>query len=663
METISKRPPLISWVLFFICISFPYLLLASSLGFYFDDWNYIGTLWGFHSSKPLHDLCSFDRPYLYYIYNTLGRIIGKTPLAWHLLIYGSLLVAGYLIYRTIRSLKYFDAGVSLAIAGIIILYPCNLMYYSAVTYSFPFTFPLIFFIASLWLTIGTYKNKSVQIAAFILSAALTFLHEIQTEYLVGLELSRLFIIYAFLMMKEGPTNALFDFNTLKKSFFRNLTNYGVTFMYIIWRFFIFHTERKETNQDTIMKDILGHPVKALTERTPKMISDLFTGFLGSFFNVFSGASFLLRSKAGFFTILILSICIILIVVFRKSFLRSTGDEKFRFGTRQFHAMIIGVFILVSMIALLPVWFIDKHIDLNGANSRFGFPMAIPGGFVLAFVLLILFPNNSLKHTLWIYLALCSAFFYRTFLDEARIWKNQRMFYSQILWRYPKLPEGTAFITNKVSETSHSHIEAPLNFMYGYSQNPNKMNFWIYEMGNKNFCQDSITQKGYFSSNLYSQKFLSVKEKEIALTYEEGKCLKFGTNNGPFQNGVTDDLKSFIQGANLNGPELPDTTGNPGKWPKEIMGKPVSTNCYCYYFQKASYYNSLKNYEATAKLFDELTRKKQKFELPNALPEWIPFVKALLITRGLDNTLLQFKNLLSPYQLNTISNTRELIVAK
>jgi len=665
MDIISKRQGIVSWIIFIACISFPYLLLAPKLGFYVDDWERVGAIFGFSSSKAIHDLCSFDRPNLFYIYNTLGRLIGASPLAWHVFLYFSLLVAGYLIYRIIKFTKYFDSSTSLAIAGIIILYPCNIMYYAAVTYSFLFVFPLILFSASLLLTIANYKNKQIQIAALVLSGILTFLHEIQIEYLVGLELARFILVYALFKIRDKDDKQFVNIKSLKKSLYLNITNYLATVIYLIWRFFIFHTTRKEINQNQIIKDIISHPVKAVIERFPKMISDLFDGLFGSYFNVFSEDFFLVRYKPGFMSLCFLLVCIILIIIMQRKSKETNSETNPPSTNKKFYFYITGLFLLAAIISLLPSWFIDKHITLNNANSRFGSSLVIPGTLIFVFLLSILFKRSVLKYSLWIYLSLCSAFFYRTFLIKATNWENQKLFYSQILWRFPNLPVGTSFIANTPGEQSPvlERVEsAPINFIYGHSDNPKKMNYWIYDWGSIYHKTDSLAIKGYFTSDVYNQKFKATKEKEIPITYEVDKCLKFGNNNGPFKNGLTSDFKSLLM-SNLLMSNIGDKTGNAGKWPTAIMGKQMSSNCYCYYFQRAEFFNSSKNYKATDSLFNKLLSKKDKIELPKDLLEWMPFIKSSLIIKGLDNTLILFKGILLNDDLQTINNMKDLIITK
>jgi len=662
MNTKTNKPLLISWIIFFGSIAFPYLLLAPKLGFYEDDWNYIGAIWGFNSSKPLRYLCAFDRPNLFYIYNFLAKHIGSSPIAWHLVLFTSLVILGLLSYRLIKKINYFNPNIALALAGIITLYPCNIMYYSAVTYSLPFTFPFIYFLASLLLTIGNYKNRSIQIIALIISGCLTLLHEIQIEYLLGLEIARILIVYTLLCLKNRVTFSRFDKKILRNSFLINIPNYLATFLYLVWRFLIFHTHRKETNQDQIIKDIITHPLKSIGERVPKMVSDIFNGLFGSYFNVFSEDLFSIRYLPGFQSLLFISLVMILLFIFRKKITKDTLEYKLDYSQKSIHFHLASIFIIISMISLLPSWFIDKHIFQNSGNSRFGFQLALPGAFVFVFLLAKLLKERVLLYSLWIYLALCSCFFYRTFLLQGANWNYQKIFYSQILWRYPKLPVGTSFVCNTETEQSplREHVESPaVNFIYGYSSNPAKMNYWLYEWGSTYYKADSMAIKGHFSTDIYSQKFVAEREYQIPISYEVGKCLSFGKHNGIFQNGITPDFESFLVSNTL--PEkIADTGGNIGKWPSKIMGSPVSQKCFCYYFQKAEYYNDLKKFSITDSLFNDLMTQKS-IKIPYNLAELMPFVKAAGIIKGKEYMLKRFNNLISFDEIQSLKSNFDLII--
>jgi hypothetical protein len=348
------------------------------------------------------------------------------------------------------------------------------------------------------------------------------------------------------------------------------------------------------------------------------------------------------------------------VIFRKKYINSDPESRFNLGSRRFHLYIAGVFGLAVMSCLLPPWFVDKHILLDSPMTRFGLPLAIPATFVLVFLLSTIIKRNAIKYVLLVYLAFCSTYIYRYFLTMEKNWKSQKYFYSQIMWRYPKLPVGISFLANyKYDPNVYDGKDIPylspvINFIYGHSNSPVHVNYMAYLVGNTDYTKnDSAIMKVHFDFQ---------KNKQIPLSYEEGTCIKFGRNNGPFLNGIDPEFKNYLL-ATAFAPDSIGKTGQVSKWPSAILGKEVSKNCYCYYFQKAEYYNSLKMYKTTDSLFTDLKSKNKKIDLPKNLIEWIPFIKALLNTKGANETVSEFRNILSPVDLLAIDNTKELIIEK
>jgi len=426
----------------------------------------------------------------------------------------------------------------------------------------------------------------------------------------------------------------------------NITNYAATLSFVIWRLFIYHSIRKETNETSMMHDILYHPIKAMFHRGPKMVSDIFDGLFGSYFNVFHEDLFLFRYKPGFLSIIFILVCSILVIFEKRKSLNSNLESRYFLASKRFLLYMAGFFLLISIISLAPIWFTDKHIKLSDGNSRYGFALIIPGTLFLVFLLSIVVKKNALKYTLWIYLAFCSAYFYRTFLNRSENWEKTRIFYSQIVWRYPKLPTSTLFIfdrMNHISETNSSHF---INFAYGYSNSPSNMNYEISEYGYRGRKEDSAVWGRHFNVH---------EDREIPIAYGSNKCVKFGNQqeDKPFLIDISPTYNSFL--LNKQPSTIFGNSGNPAKWPSAIMGKEVSKECYCYYYQKADYYNGLKNYKATDSLFKVLISKRNKIELPKNLSDLMPFVKSSLITKGLDQTVFIFKDFLSQVDIITIHN--------
>jgi len=643
MDLYSKRPGLVSWIVFIICISFPYLFLVNKMGIYGDDWNYLGTMFGFNYSKPFHDLCNIDRPNLFYIYNSIGKLLGKSPWHWHLFVYLSLLTLGYITYKLIREIRYFDANISLAIAGIFVLYPCNIMYYSAVTYGLSFIVQNIFFVLSLYLSIRSYKNKNVQLVCLITSGILTLIHEIQLEYFVGLELARILIVYLFLKLRGNTEKPVINYGLFRKAITVSIPNYISTFVFLIWRIFIFHSVRPETDQGKIIKLIISHPLSVFKERLPKAINDLFLGLFGTYFNVFSEELFLTRYKAGFLSMIFILLCVaVLFWGFRKD-RNAISEDPIPNGKTRFYLWIILGFVIVAVFSMLPMWFVDKHIRLNDAMSRMGAAIAFPGVFIFLFLISLFIKRNLFKHALWIYLVFCSAFLFRTYLTRGEAsWKNIKVYFNQFVWRYPQLPVGTSFMIDgkKIPDANSSPF---INFTYGYSKSPGEMNFMFYIWDYKWPKEDSAAIGLHFNVD---------EAKQIPVSYQPGACIKFGNKNEIFQSGVSEGFKSHLVNRNY----APDTIGNYGnraKWPSSFLGAEVSKECFCYYFQRAEYFNSLKNYTASVELFNQLISKNKNIELPVALTEWMPFVKSLIIVCGADQTVEKFQGILSPADLMNV----------
>jgi hypothetical protein len=642
MNTITKRPSNVYWLIFILCIAFPYLLLATRLGYYQDDLGYLGPIWAFDANY-LKVYTSFDRPNLYYAYHFFGHILGKSSLGWHLFVFAEISVIAYLFYRLIKKTNYFEPSTALAIGGIMALYPCCMMYFSAVTFSLGHLLPLILYLCSLLLSIGFYKNRTVQIAALLFSGVLTFLQGIQIEYYYGLEIIRFLIIFVLLKMKEEPELPFFNWALLKKSIFISIPNYVALGTVLFWRFFIYKAFRHETDQHKIMQDLASHPIKAFIERVPKAISDIFTGLAGDFFNVFSPSLFYFRYSAGLFSLAFITICILIYIygTRKKNEPENTEDDNNRLGSiSKTRIYLILALLVIAIFSMLPYWFIDKHIELDNEKSRNGLGLMLPGTLFFVLVLSLAFRKRYLKNILWVFLICCSAYLFRIFLNQTKYWTSEKMFYSQIMWRYPKLPVGTFFVVDgeKTNRPTHEYsMSAPLNFMYGYSKDRKDMNYMMYEANGIYYYEDSLMLKGSFRQEIQGTFFNAKKENGIPVKYKDGTCMKFGKH--------LDMLKTARNTA--------DTSGNKANWPV-FLGGNLPEKCFCHFYQQADYLNSIKDYAGTTKLFDKLMKVRKAFELPTDYAEWEPFIKALTITKGAEATSALFKGIMSDNDVVRIS---------
>jgi hypothetical protein len=270
-----------------------YLPLANRLGYYRDDW---GDIWG-GMQRGLAQLVRFylvDRPFKgYFVAATFAVIGGSPPLVWHIYACFLRFAGGVLVLWILRLLWPKQRLAGVLAAGIFIVYPGFLSQPLAVIYQLNLL-ALDLGLLSLGLTVaimqvnGRFK-KVVLTVLGVLSALLCY---IMFEYMIGLELARLFILIFISWNQPGVSTRWARIWRVGKLWLPYLA--GVA-PFLIWRVFFFSGVRQATDLGAItgmyVSDPLGMALRLILETPKDWIATIFLAWGVPIYNLTEKAAY------------------------------------------------------------------------------------------------------------------------------------------------------------------------------------------------------------------------------------------------------------------------------------------------------------------------------------------------------------------------------------
>ncbi|HVM71566.1 MAG TPA: hypothetical protein VMT91_07380, partial [Anaerolineales bacterium] len=235
-----------------------YGLLIRWLGFYWDDWYYV---WISHSlgGQGLLTAQAMDRPASGYIFMLVFKLLGYSPLAWHIFNIFVRWLCSLAAWWTLKGLWPKQRWENITVSILFTVYPGYTQQPIPIPYSY-----IIILLFLTWLSFGSMLQANRVSRHFCLFTILAlFCQSIELvciEYYIGLELLR--PLFIWFTIKEEDKRKRFSY-TLK----RWMPYLAVMGIYLIWRLFFFNSIRSATNQGAILKQILASPILELGKRS------------------------------------------------------------------------------------------------------------------------------------------------------------------------------------------------------------------------------------------------------------------------------------------------------------------------------------------------------------------------------------------------------------
>ncbi|HSN93691.1 MAG TPA: hypothetical protein VLR89_01365, partial [Anaerolineaceae bacterium] len=318
-------------------------------------------------------------------------------------------------------------------------------------------------------------------------------------------------------------------------------------------------------------------------------------------------------------------------------------------------IFLGLFLILAGMA--PFIAAGFKITLEFPNNRFMLPLSI--GASIFSVSLIDWSLRTEKQKVFLVSILACLSIGSNFLvakEYADAWQAQTDFFSQLVWRAPQLKPNTALLTTVFPFDryfSGLSLTAPLNAIYAPNHQGNPLPYYIIQT-----ASDERTPNMDFSSNKTleasgrSLTFKGNTSDTLALYMPIRGCLQVLTPNlnpAAFVNDrYAENWAEIIPLSNLSRIEATPTEA--AQLPAKYFGE-VSTETWCYYFQKAEMANQQGNWAETSRLWQEVESKGLK---PDAPADYLPFIKAILMA-GNPTAALEMSTSLSDLDSFTRTN--------
>ncbi len=615
-----------------------YGLLINWLGFYWDDWpmNWIGTVLG---PDALTRYFSTNRPYLGVIINFLLKLLGPTPLPWHICALICHWFAALMLWLLLRQVLP-HAGAADWTALLFMVYPGPVQHFIALVFS---PFYLIFGILILSLACSVYAEKYPAWHRWITAAGLllSFLNLLTLDYFFMLELLRPLVIWAAISGSTGTAEKLKE--TLKKW----LPYLALFVAMVIWRFFIFDYQTQ--NYDLQLLDGLKtNPLQSVGGLLTVVITDLYTASIGAWVEVFRlGVPAVVGKKLFLTTVLVIAAVIIIWAIYYLIVRRPDAVKNQPAGNKhhQDYLLWAAVGLIGMLLAGLPFWATGLPINLGFPNSRTLLPFTL-GGSLLFGSLLAAFPIPwRYKFILpAVLIGFAAGWQFRTADSFRRDWNLQASFFWQLSWRVPALEPQTALLSNEMpfKYPTDNSLSAPLNWLYNNADPTEGMSYILYYPTLRLGSGLPELEEGLpISQDYLATRFTGSTSQMVSLFFSPPGCLHVLDPELSQENIMVPELLRSAAKVSSLDVVLMERNGFTVD-PSKLFGVEPQHG-WCYYYQKAELARQFGDWEQVVMLAETAFSLDDH---PNDPAERLPFIEGYAHTARWEDAVLQTQETLA-----------------
>ena len=599
----------------------------SRMGVYHDDWKIFSPL---ITSDSMPEVFMSDRPGLGFVYQFLLQLLGYSPSNWQVY---------YFVLRFVCSLLFFLLNLQLfpgkrilstIAASLFFIFPGFYEHSNAITFSNQFL-TLFLGLVSINLTVLAFrserKNRIVLFSSLAVITELGYLF--LYEYFIGLEALRLILVF-FLVNQKYVGDGFWK--KAGRAVVVFLPYLAGMFIFLVWRFGIFHATRSTVDPAVIIASITGNPISF----TFKISIQLLTNVISAILSVWSepiklsvqglsNDSLAVSVGLGVFAS---AISFLGIWVFYRYQEQDT--------TKRYPYYIVGIAAVISCI--LPIIISGRSIIFSSGFDRYTIPALI--GSILIIAGLIQSAGTYGYKILFPLLVFIGVFVQANFAMKAiDYWQAHRDFWWQLSWRAPDLKDSTILIPVTTGDSGFWdiwEIFVPANLIYRgetqsleiFSEILNTNNYR--EIASKQ-SKEVLHRSIYFNVDFHNALVMSMPIRNTCLHVWDAQQYEKSPGTQIIHSlAVTSSNISQI-----------DPNNQAAKPPREIFGvEPDHT--WCYYFEKASLARQQKNWSEVVRLAEESAKNGY---FPVDRTEWLPFLEGYLNladTAGADWVLSEIK---------------------
>lgn len=603
-------------LLLILLAALSYLVFVRDVGYLKDDWY---LMYGAYSqgAEFFKEIFRIDRPARAYVMMAAYALFGPNPFSYHLSAYLWRLLAALSFWATLRMLWPTKQKVTWLMTLFFLLYPGFLSQTNPIDYQSQL---LALFLAmfSIYLSLKALEMPGKGIRAFLVgvSVVLSIAYLSLVEYMLGLEGLR------FLLIMLHHEKIASEWKVL----LRKVTREGVVFLtgpflFLFWRLFIFHSERRATDVGFQLGQLLRSPVQTSLlwgiNWLQSLIRTAFLAWVTPFYYLTYRLP-ILHALLGF---LLAALAALLVY----AWLKISPDEMEK--AENWQGVVFWFGLLAAGIGLIPVILSNRFVDF-GEYSRYALASS-PAAAMLLVAAVFSFRSARWHHGGMILLAFLAVF---THLANALQAKQQteivRNFWWQVSWRAPALERGTTLIASYPApipeeyviwgaasliyypneKNSERPVKAPLNAALLIQENAWRI---VTQSGS-----ETLRRRGFNVFPNYSDVLVLVQATPQG-------CVRILDGAHP-ELSVSDDAKvGLVAPYSQIRHVLPEGQAMP---PISVFG-PEPSHSWCYYYQKASLARQLGKWEEVARLGDEALSKGYS---PKDEIEWMPLLQADVI---------------------------------
>lgn len=600
-------------------------LLIPWLGFYHDEWHFV-YYDAIRGTRGMMELFTYDgHPLSAFIYIFSFKLVGFTPLAWHIYSLVWRWLAVTMFWLVLDKMWPNHKRFSLSVALLFAIYPLFVLQILPISY-FEVWVSFFLFFLSLYATIQAIRHPDKFWLFTGLAIAAKIGQMFTSEYTWGMEMMRPLFIWFALSENLSKREKI-------KQTLRIFLPYLIIFLsFAFWRSFVFQAGRKEI---AVSAGWLTHPFSTVLSWLRFGLPDMGLILITSWFQVLEPDNLDLNKRLNVLIIALIilsSVGIMLMLNRLPKAEREEQDDK----NPGWPAILIGISGLIF--GILPSYAIGYIIYLSAppGNTRFALG-ALPGAALLIMGLIqLLIDSQKARNLLTAVLVGISIGWHVRYTSEfSNLWQNQVNFYRQLVWRAPGLHPGTALIAvdNIFPKTRHPATilavsgdyptAMALNTIYATGPQTKQVPYWFFS--DSTDLINNPAPGGMLNGSHLDSNFTGRSEDALIVMYtpNSSECLRLIRPSDADYRGYPDTLRSIAKSASL---DAINTEASPNSNLLNTILGPENQDTWCSYYQKADLAAQKENWQQVSALWEQASKKKLT---PSNGFELLPFTEALL----------------------------------
>lgn len=602
-----------------------YLPLVHRIGYINDDW-YLMYDARVHGAVFFHDIFSIDRPLRGYVMQAAFSLFGLDPLPYHLSAYFFRVLSGLGFLWVCSQLWPKVQKWNLFAALLFLIYPGFLSQINPIDYQSQ-VIGLACGMFSIGLTVGAIQSgKPTEKWIYtVLSILLTWIYLGLVEYFVGFEVFRL-VCVAIIHLRRVE----FSVPVRLRQAFYSFLAFGLGVGgFLIWRFFLFSSERKATDISFQISSLFSSPLTVLWWIN-YLVQDVLKTVIHAWVIPMDSLAFSLRLRDAYFSILIAVLSVILFLLFFRRLELADNENRLQAGNDTKDGKE-GVWLALTAIisGVLPVIMVNRHVIFPD-YSRYALASSVGVAILLSVILRQIPSRRFIYVSISFFVAVSVITHFGNSVKAARATDEVKNFWWQVAWRAPQIQSGTTLsVTYPTAVIQEDYfIWGAANHIY-YPETKNRGDLKVDLAGivlNEYAVSRILVGRGEDSFRKRGD-ILVVNEYDRVLVITQAdinSCVRI-------LDGISPDLSLFDQyRVMLVAPhsilETLAYTENSPNPPGEIFGDEPQHE-WCYYYQKADLARQRGSWQEIVSLYESTVNNGYR---PNDQIELMPFLQAYAI---------------------------------